>query len=312
MDSGRASPLTVLAPAKINLSLKVTGRLANGYHLLDSLVAFSDIGDRLRFEAASGFHFTITGPFAGDFQPDDLSAAPDSGNLVVRAAHAMAAVTGRSLDLRLTLEKNLPLASGIGGGSADAAATVWGLIQFWDLPSGPPRALLRPASPLPWLADLLAGLGADVPVCFVCEPVQMRGVGERLDRIDFTPELPILLVNPGLPCPTAPVFRALDGNFTAEIPVPPLLSAAALFDFMTAADNDLTRTAIASVPEIAFILQDIAAYDGCRIARMSGSGATCFGLFDSDATAAKAADSLFLHHPDWWVRAGTLNSPRRY
>jgi 4-diphosphocytidyl-2-C-methyl-D-erythritol kinase len=294
--------LDILAPVKINLSLAVTGRLDNGYHLLDSLVAFADIGDRVTMEPGTGFSFHVTGPFARDFAPADLDNSRASGNLAVKAAYGMAEAAGRPLACKITLHKNVPLASGIGGGSADAAAVIWGLMELWGLT--PPA--------LPWLHALALSLGSDVPVCLACRPVRMMGTGERLEPVQDLPELPVLLVNPGMACPTPDVFGRFGGPYATPSVFTSGLDRTALLSWLEGHGNGLTEAAVTLVPEIAFVLADLKSYDGCMLSRMSGSGATCFGLFESEEDASAAANALTEKHPDWWVKAGMLNRVERY
>lgn len=290
-------PLTVLAPAKVNLYLRVTGRRDDGYHTLDSLVCFADIGDRIMVEPAAQFSFAVRGPFADGFGAAERDAGPDSRNLAVRAAWAVARAARRNLDVKITLIKNLPLASGIGGGSADAAAVVWALMEWWHLPR----------AGTPWLAELLLSLGADVPVCFSCQPAVMRGIGEELTPVAGIDEMPVVLVNPGVPCATAKVFAHYARPFSAASD---MTGDAA--QFIAGQGNDLSEPAQAMVPVIGDVLAALQAQDGAWLARMSGSGATCFALFDDEAQAQAAADGLRAAHPEWWVAPGVLNRVARY
>ncbi|TNF59724.1 MAG: 4-(cytidine 5'-diphospho)-2-C-methyl-D-erythritol kinase [Rhodobacteraceae bacterium] len=263
------------APAKINLTLHVTGQRADGYHLLDSLVVFADVGDRVSFqEDAQPLRLKITGPGAAGVPVDD-------SNLVMRAARA----AGLSRGL-ITLDKHLPAAAGIGGGSSDAAA------------------MLRLAGHDP--ADGGLSLGADVPVCRIARATRMTGIGEGLAVIDGLPALPAVLVNPGVPVPTAAVFRRLVSKSNpamGALPMRPGLPD--LIDWIALQRNDLEAPAVSEQPVIADVLAALA-LAGARLARMSGSGATCFGLFDDAAGAARAARDLSQAHPGWWVRATTL------
>lgn len=260
------------APAKLNLALHVTGRRADGYHLLDSLVAFAATGDRLRV-ASGPDRLIVDGPFAGD-----VPAGAD--NLCLRAARAM----GTTATIHLT--KNLPVASGIGGGSADAAAVM--------------RALAAQGHALP---DNPAALGADIPVCLAGQPTRMRGIGERLDPVPDMPRLPLVLVNPGIPLSTPAVFAALAGRDNPGLPDPDWQDAGGLIRWLQGTRNDLQAPAITLAPVIAQVLGDLQD-QGARLARMSGSGATCFGLFDSADAAARAAAALA--RPGWWVTASEL------
>lgn len=292
--------LNVLAPAKINMYLHVTGRRDNGYHTLDSLVCFADVGDRVRLEAASEFSFYVDGPFASGFNDAERDASPDSRNLVVQAAWALSRAARKDLQVRMTLTKSLPLASGIGGGSSDAAAAVWALCEWWGLTR----------AGAPYLPDLLLKLGADVPVCFECAPVVMRGIGEDLTPLAGLDEMPVLLVNPGKACPTARVFAHYDGQFRDEVALP--APGMALLPFLKAQHNDLTARACTIVPEIALVLSTLQAQDGVVLARMCGSGASCYALCESEAAAERAADYVRTVNPGWWVRPAWLNRAVRY
>lgn len=301
--NGGKSPLSVLAPAKINLDLHITGRTENGYHLLDSLVAFADIGDRLLIETADDFSFAVQGPYASAFTAHERAFGPDSGNMAVKAVWALCQAVQKKPRFKITLTKNLPLASGLGGGSADAAAVIWGLMEWWILT---PQAVLH-------MPEVLEGLGADVPACISCRPLVMRGTGNILEPAPAMDEIPILLVNPGKHCPTPRVFAAFDSPFGLPDDPPADLS---LFDdlaeYLNGRDNMLTQAAITVVPEIADVLSVLLKQEKCALARMSGSGATCFGLFREEEDALNAAATVAQDRPGWWVRAGTLNRPERY
>jgi 4-diphosphocytidyl-2-C-methyl-D-erythritol kinase len=298
-------PMTrVFAPAKINLYLHITGRRDDGYHELDSLVAFADIGDVVTIEPASDFFFDITGPFSHHFTAKEKDSSPNSSNLIVQAAWALSRAAHKTLKLRISLIKNLPLSSGLGGGSSDAAAALWGLCDVLGIP--------RTASFLP---AILRDLGADVPVCFACEPARMRGVGDILEPAPAMPEMPVVLINPGVSCPTARVFSHYPGPFHAPLSWPPPVEHKEdLVDFLKAQRNDLTPAARTVVPAIDAVLQFLNAQPGCALARLSGSGATCFGLFES-IHAANNAVRVITQMPEaasWWVQAGWLNRPTRY
>lgn len=265
------------APAKINLSLHVTGRRADGYHLLDSLVAFAGVGDTVTAVPAETLTLAITGPQAAHLPLTD-------DNLVLRAARAMGATAA------LTLRKVLPIASGIGGGSADAAATLRALAALTErrLPD----------------ATTVLSLGADVPVCLVGRSARMQGVGETLAPVTLPPAW-LVLVNPGLAISTAAVFRALDGAFGPPMPaIPPFPDAEALAAFLAAQRNDLAPAALTLAPAIGDALAALAAQPGCRIARMSGSGATCYGLFSAESAARAAVGALT--RSGWWVAAAPM------
>lgn len=294
--------LSVLAPAKINLFLHVIGRRADGLHLLDSLVGFTDIGDELKIEPADHFEFVVKGPFSGSFEHSERAPSADSQNSVVRAAHALAHMTGHSLDIKITLQKNLPLASGIGGGSSDAAACVWGLMKLWSVPPQPP-----------FLDDLLLALGADVPVCFHCKTTQMRGIGEKLAQLSSFPECPIVLVNPGVSCSTAEIFKSYDLLEHPYTAMPTEFDTVyELCEFLKRVDNHLYKPALQKLPILSSVLETLSETDNVLLARMSGSGATCFALYETEEAAERAAEEIAIQHPAWWVKSGWLNRPQRY
>lgn len=274
-----AGRLDVLAPAKINLTLHVTGQRMDGYHLLDSLVVFADLGDRLILTEAAAPVLHVAGPMA-----QGVPTGPE--NLVLRAA----ASRGVTLDIRL--DKHLPAAAGIGGGSADAAAVLRGI------------AALRPDIGLP--ADQGLSLGADVPVCLRARAARMEGIGERVTPVDDLPPLHAVLVNPGVAVSTAAIFGSLARKDNPPMPaiLPGWGDAAALADWLAGQRNDMQAAAIAAAPVVGLVIAAIAATDGCLLARMSGSGATCFGLYADAQAAALAAASLA--QPAWWVRAARL------
>lgn len=277
-----------LAPAKINLALHVTGRRADGYHLLESLVVFAEFGDRITVSPAAKDSFFVEGPFARD-------VPLDGGNLVLRARDALrAAYAPAAQPVAIALEKNLPVASGIGGGSSDAAATLRALARLWRLDADE-SALARLALPL----------GADLPMCVTARPLVARGIGEVLETVENFPTLPIVLVNPGVAVETPKIFRAL-----ASRDNPPL---AALDDtqdlrrWLAGTRNDLEAPAIAIEPVIADVLAELR-HSGAAFARMSGSGATCFGLYDDADAAARAAQAIAEKHPSWFTAATTSRS----
>jgi 4-diphosphocytidyl-2-C-methyl-D-erythritol kinase len=280
--------VVALAPAKVNLYLHVTGRRDDGYHLLDSLVAFVDIGDRLRAEPATSLSLTVDGPEAAD-----LAAAGDD-NLVLRAARLLADRAGITAGAALHLDKNLPVAAGIGGGSSDAAAALLALKRLW-------RISLDDEA----LCALGARLGADLPACLYGRAVWVGGIGERLEPAGPLPEAGILLVNPRKALPTAAVFAARRGPFGhvgrfATMPC----KASALARALMPCRNDLTEAAIGLVPEIAAVLARLGRLPGSLLARMSGSGATCFALFANRAGAEEARAVVAAAEPRWWCAAG--------
>jgi len=269
------------APAKVNLYLHVVGRRPDGYHLLDSLAVFPGAADRLSATPAAAFSLVFEGPFG-----PKLAAEPD--NLVARAAHALGALTGRAPSFRFVLDKQLPLASGIGGGSADAAATLRLLCRLWGTHPEPEA-----------LRVLAARLGADVPVCLAMAPQRMRHVGDILTPGPRLPPHAMVLVNPGLAVPTGEVFSARSGAFSDEAQLPDgWTDVTAMARDLVAFRNDLEAPAIRLCPVIGEILAALRAEPSCLLARMSGSGATCFGLFADPAAAAAAARRL--RRPGWW------------
>lgn len=279
----------MLARAKINLFLHITGKRADGYHLLDSLIVFAEAGDEIAAAPAERLSLAIAGPFAAG-----LETGPE--NLVLRAASGLQRLTGTEAGAAIRLTKNLPIASGIGGGSADAAATLQLL-----------RALWRVAPAEADLMRLAAALGADVPVCVAGRPSFVGGIGEEIAPAEGLPACWLLLVNPRVATPTPAVFKARRGDFSrpGRWPTPPRDFA----DFaarLAACRNDLTDAAISVTPPIRDVLAAIAALPGCALARLSGSGATCFGLFADEASARAALAALRGGHPDWWSLAAPL------
>lgn len=279
------------APAKVNLALHVTGRRADGYHLLDSLVVFVDTGDRLSFSPAEADRLTISGRFAGTLSSD---AAPGSDNLVIRARDALRDWASRAgvaaPPVHIHLEKNLPVASGIGGGSADAAATFRGLDRLWQL--GVPR---------PELLAMGLPLGADVPMCIESRPLMARGIGERMTLIEDLPELFLLLVNPLVGVSTPEVFRRLTNRDNLGLDLPD--QGAPLEQWLgtlAVARNDLQATAESIEPKISETLELLRQADP-MLARMSGSGGTCFGLYRTQASLDRSLAKLEAERPDWWM-----------
>ncbi|MCC7273583.1 MAG: 4-(cytidine 5'-diphospho)-2-C-methyl-D-erythritol kinase [Alphaproteobacteria bacterium] len=270
------------APAKVNLYLRVVGRRADGYHLLDSLVAFTALGDTVEVRPAPGMSLALAGPFAAAVPADD-------DNLVLRAAASLQAAAGVDAGAAIRLVKRIPVAAGLGGGSADAAAALRALRRLWRV------------DPALDMGPLAAALGADVPMCLAGVPARVGGVGEIVTPTGPLPAKAILLANPGVPLATPAVFRARSGAFAAAAPPDDDPVGA-----IAREGNDLTAAAITLVPAIADVLAALAAAGGCRVARMSGSGATCFGLFDDPRDAGRAARRLRRRHPGWWIAATRL------
>ena len=267
------------APAKINLALHVRKRRADGYHEIETLFAFARDGDELNVEAAPDISLSLTGPFAAGLSDD-----PD--NLVLRAAHSLAKASGARCGARMRLTKNLPIASGIGGGSADAAAALRMLNRFWQLDWATDRLL-----------PLAAELGADVPACLIGKTCFGSGRGDALEVMQTT-ELsgaPLLLVNPLKPVSTAEIFHRWDGVDRGAMP------QGSDRDVLLQGRNDLQSMATELVPEIATLLDMLRGIAGDGMARMSGSGATCFALFDSEQKRDQAAKSITTKFPKYWI-----------
>ena len=283
------------APAKVNLTLRVLARRADGYHEIDSLVAFAGVGDALTFTPAPALALAVTGPTAG-------TAGAPADNLVLKAARALAAAVEGLRVGRFSLSKRLPVAAGLGGGSADAAAALRLLARA-------NRIALDDAR----VREAARATGADVPVCLDPRPRRMRGIGEVLSEPLTLPRLPAVLVNPGVAVATRDVFAALRLAADATPPTPGDAAppAATLLDEIVNGRNDLEAPAIELEPAIAEVLAVLRALAGCRLARMSGSGATCFGLFASTSAATAAARALRVGHPEWWVRATALGGRSR-
>jgi 4-diphosphocytidyl-2-C-methyl-D-erythritol kinase len=275
------------ARAKVNLYLHVTGRRADGYHLLDSLAVFPGAADGLSAEPAEHLSLAVQGPFGAG-----LAAEPD--NLVLRAARALQRATGTRAGAVLRLDKHLPVASGIGGGSADAAAALRLLAALWDVPL-----------PEADLAQLAAALGADVPVCLASRPARMGGIGDVLRPAPALPACGILLVNPGVAVSTPAVFRARSPGFTPEAELPAAWpEPGAMARDLARFSNDLETPALACCPAIGPVLDWLRARPGCLLARMSGSGATCFALFPDAETARQVAGTVPAR---WWGWGGDLH-----
>jgi 4-diphosphocytidyl-2-C-methyl-D-erythritol kinase len=288
-ESAAPAGMELTARAKINLYLHVVGRSGDGYHELDSLVAFAELGDRLRFAPAADVTLSVTGPFA-----PALGAGP--GNLVLKAARLLQARFGIAKGAAIGLEKRLPVAAGLGGGSADAAAALTGLARLWGLDPGPEE-----------LARLAPELGADVAACLGSRPAFMGGAGERLEPAPALPEVGLILANPRIALPTADVFAARTGPFSQPARIAgPVRDAEELVRLLKDRRNDLTRPALGLVPQIGEVLASLEEVAGVMLARMSGSGATCFGLTQSLAEAGRGAEALRAHRPLWWVRATRL------
>lgn len=289
--TGSRDGFRLAATAKLNLYLHVTGARADGYHLLDTLIVFVRLHDELAFAPNDTLSLVLRGPFAaalGEVALDD--------NLVLKAARHLARVHGVKQGAAIALTKNLPVAAGIGGGSADAAATLLGLARLWGLDLD-----------VKTLGELGLALGADVPVCIEGKPSFVAGIGEQLAPATGLPPAGLVLVNPGVALSTASVFKAHGGKTSASVSGETLPSdAAGLARYLKARRNDLTEAALSLAPVIGDVLSAIAATPDCLLARMSGSGATCFGLYDGLPAAETAAATLQKDHSDWWIAATEL------
>lgn len=284
------------APAKLNLYLHVTGRRDDGYHLLDSLVAFAAVGDGVELTPADDLGLAVGGRFAAAL---DDTAADD--NLVMRAARLLRQEAGLAdhIGVAIRLEKRLPVAAGLGGGSSDAAAALHGLCALWGI-----------APDADDLIRMALALGADVPVCLAPRPTFVGGIGDKLDPAPALPEIHVALVNPAVPLSTASVFAALgvgdverDGRFELAP-----LDAAGLAGLLASRDNDLEEPARRLCPQIDDVLTALEREDDCLLARMSGSGATCFGLFATAAASSAAARRIAEEQQTWWAVSGPLLS----
>jgi len=285
MDCGLVSSAEH-APAKINLALHVTGQRPDGFHLLESLVVFTEFGDHVAVKAAEEDGFVVKGHFAAQ-------VPLDGGNLVIRARDALreAYPEAAAPPVAITLEKNLPIASGVGGGSSDAAAALRALARHWNIDGDLSKLALR--------------LGADVPMCLLARPLVARGIGEIVDPLENYPALPLVLVNPGIGVATPDVFRALESRENPALsPSPADPQPAHVIEWLRTSRNDLEAPAKSLAPVISEAL-DALRGTGAAFARMSGSGATCFGVFETRDAAANAATAIGQAKPGWFAVATT-------
>lgn len=275
--------------AKVNLYLEITGRRPDGYHEIESLVVFAGVGDRLDIRLANDLVVDLAGPFAAG-----LPRSAD--NLVARAARALADWAHRRPNLRIRLDKQLPAAAGLGGGSADAAAVLEGLCTLWRIRPTPGE-----------LEEIALALGADVPVCLFGRPAFVQGIGERISRAPPLPPAWLVLINPGIALATQQVFEARTGDFAPAVPWTGLaVNARELAARLAARRNDLEAPARSLAPEIDEVLGVLDGFEGALLARMSGSGATCFALFADPDSARAAVTWIAAQHPGWWVAAAPL------
>jgi 4-diphosphocytidyl-2-C-methyl-D-erythritol kinase len=275
-----------LAPAKINLALHVTGRRADGYHLLDSIAVFADHGDRIAVRPAAALELKVSGPFAHH-------APADETDLAWRAAEAFCARAGLPSAVHVEVEKNIPAGAGLGGGSADAAAVLSALNDIADVGLSP--NVLR---------EIGLALGADVPMCLSGVALRARGIGEEIAGVEGWRPLPVVLVWPGRAVSTAEVFATLTSRENPPLPpIPAMVSVLEAGRWLASCRNDLEEAALVVSPEIGVVLAELRGSQGCLISRMSGSGSACFGLYSELAEAERAAARLRAARPDWWVKA---------
>jgi 4-diphosphocytidyl-2-C-methyl-D-erythritol kinase len=293
--------MTLAAPAKVNLTLHITGRRADGFHLLESVIGFTDLSDRITLTPADEISLTVGGP-------ESAALAEDTGNLVLRAAHLIRDQlrdhVKTASGAHIALEKNIPVAAGLGGGSADAAATMAGCLRFWN----------GGGAPLINDQTVAAELGADVPICRFGRAAKVSGIGEVISAVPPWPDAWLLLVNPRVTLSTAQVFKAFQGPLKepekepepepeTEKTLSPEWgpSFADFAAYLKGQDNSLTGAAMAAAPAIAGVLSALGALSGCALARMSGSGPTCFGLYATKAEANAGRTWMADNQPDWWV-----------
>lgn len=295
---------TEFAPAKVNLTLHVTGQREDGYHLLDSLVMFADVGDRLDIFSANTLSLTVEGPMA-----DGVPA--DTANSIMKCAQLFKPQEDGAAFL---LTKNLPSSAGIGGGSADAAAAFRGLLDHWG-PQAPETLFDKGLDPEQMTEDeksaisaQLKNLGADVPVCLFSQTARMQGIGEKITFYRKLPSIYAVLVNPGIAVSTPAVFKELKSKKNGPMPTPPeqFGRVQELISWVADRRNDLQRPAVTLFPEIGYVLRALEFSNGCKLSRMSGSGATCFGLYENERFAQAAATRLSQLHPTWWVKSCVL------
>ena len=282
--------MDILASAKLNLALHITGKRPDGYHLLDSLVAFTEFGDRLTLTPADTLSLEVRGEFASDLEA--------SQNLVWRAAVLLQQHIGRALGAAILLQKNIPVGAGLGGGSSDAAAALRGLCALWevDIERGT-------------LTHIAQALGSDMPVCEADHPACMSGIGERIEPVALDTEVWLVLVNPRRVLATADVYREYSGQYRpASTHVCHIPGMDVLLDVIAPMHNDLQLPAIRRLPVISEIIAALSGTPGCLLARMSGSGATCFGIYLTRQEAAAAAHELRKRYPAWWCMATKLKS----
>jgi 4-diphosphocytidyl-2-C-methyl-D-erythritol kinase len=283
--------IRILAPAKLNLFLHITGKRSDGFHLLESLVAFAEFGDVLTVKPADMLTLDIGGPFAGPLEYD-------KNNTILKAAQLLKSFCQYHEGAHITLEKRIPIGAGLGGGSSDAATALLALKKLWRLNIDKEG-----------LQKIALQTGSDVPVCLTQQTAWMRGIGEDITPVAMPAEIGLLLVNPGVPLLTSSVFRKFSGTFSQTGDIPKSIdSFDALIQLIQSKHNALEAPAIALVPVISDVLKAIGATQECKLARMSGSGATCFGLYQNPILAKQAASEIKRQHPDWFCQATRITA----
>ncbi len=277
--------MRIKAPAKLNLNLHITGKTSQEYHLLDSLVVFTEFGDELEFSEADDLSLEITGSFAQTVTTED--------NLVLHAARLLQPYASRPCGAHIVLHKEIPVGAGLGGGSSDAAVTLKALHDMWGISLSDEK-----------LAELALSLGSDIPVCLSGRSAWIAGIGDKITPVAIHADLWMVLVNSGQPLATPKVYAAYDGDFRNEQPhAKKIGSSQALFDIVMATYNDLQPAATTLCPEIDEVLNVLGLAPGAVMSRMSGSGATCFGLFRSVQEAQQACSLIKQQHANWWCVA---------
>lgn len=274
-----SKPIHIHAPAKINLTLNVTGKRDDGYHLLHSLTCFSDFGDDITLTPHNEFKFTVG---------SEIGEVPiNYDNLVVKTAHLLARHYNKPLNCHIHLTKSIPMGAGLGGGSADAAATAKALLQFWDI-----------TADVPEINALLLTLGADIPVCYYAKPCIFEGIGEIITPLNNTPNFHAVLVYPSVSSSTPEIFK----NYHQAYSKTPVLKEDDYLNFTKNNNNDLTEAAIKITPAIKELLEKLLKTEECLTSKMSGSGSCCFGLYPSEKASQLAAEKIQKERPNWWVR----------
>lgn len=286
-----SSIVTILAPAKINLFLHINGKRADGYHTLQSHIMFADMGDKITIKPDNDYSLNIKGAFSNGLETQ--------GNLITRAVYDFCDLINQPPNFHITLDKNIPIGAGLGGGSSDAASVIKGLINILDIDISTVN-----------LSPLLEGLGADVPACFYGQSCFVEGIGQKISPLP-APSLYALLIYPNTHCSTADIFKNFNSKFSKEIvkeiEIDKNFSTSDdLIHFIKQQQNDLSQPALATFPAIIDCLKVLESHDNLLLTRMSGSGSTCFSLFETIEKAQKAQQEIQTKHPDWWVKAVTL------